>query len=406
MRPDRPHRAVPILLVLLLLLAACGGEDAATTTTDDTAADGDDGADEAPDGDPIRIGMAADFSDVYSFYDIPVRDGAEFAIEEINAAGGIDGRPLELTSRDGRNDQPETLRATQELLDGGAAALLGTTGDPFVAQAQLACAADTAITTGDGTAPTLVGDAGDCAYQLVLSDTLSGAVAAEFALEEGYETAYLLGSSEVPYTANLPRYFATVFEDGGGEIVGEGEFRIDSGDFGAQVTEIAALSPAPDVIFTPMFVPDTPVFMRQLRSAGVDIPVVSTDGSHDTSLLDAGEAVEGLVLTTHGLPEEGNVLDELFARYAESSGSEPESVVFGVGYDQMTGLAQAIEAAGSAEPADVLAAMGDISVDGATGEMVIDPDTRRATKAISIVEVVDGAFNLVDQRVPETILEP
>ncbi len=196
-----------------------------------------------------------------------------------------------------------------------------------------------------------------------------------------------------------------MFEDGGGEVVGEGEFRIGSGDFGAQVTEIAALDPAPDVIFTPMFVPDTPVFMRQLRSAGVDIPVISTDGSHDASLLEAGEAVEGLVFTTHGLPAEGNALAELFARYAESSGSEPDSVVFGVGYDQMTGLAQAIESAGSTDPADVLAAISSISVDGATGEMTVDPDTRRATKAITIVRVVDGTFEFVDQRVPETILD-
>lgn len=382
-----------VLLAAGLVLAACGGGG-------DTATEGGEG------GEPIRIGFVGDFSDVYSFYDVPVRDGAQFAIDEINAEGGVLGRQLELTTEDGRNDQALTLQLTEELLDSEPAYLIGTTSDPYVAQGIAACAAGVPISTGDGTAPTLVGDAGECAFQLVMSDNIQAGVAAQYARDQGYETAFLLRSTEVPYTGNLPTYFEDAFTELGGDVLGEEEFRIDAGDYSAQVTTIANLAPAPDVIFTPMFLPDTPVFMRQLRAAGVDIPVLSTDGNHDAALLDAGDAVEGLTFTTHGLPAEGNELEGFFSAYEEAEGEAPASVVYGVGYDEIYMLAGAIEAAGSAEPAAIAEALAGISeFEGVTGEVTMDAGTRRAAKTVTLVQVTDGELTLVDSFLPEYVPE-
>lgn len=408
-------RLMVLLLVLVLGAAACaqnggGGDEAAGGDAGEAGGDGTEAAGEdqgEAEGEPIIVGHAADFSDVYSFYDIPIRDGFQFAVEEINAEGGVLGRPLELRTSDGRNDQALTLEATQGFIDQGASYLIGTTGDPFIAQAQLACSANIPISTGDGTAPTLVQDAGECAYQLVMSDNLQGAAAAEYAREQGYETAFVVGSSEIPYTENLPEYFQEVFEAEGGEVVGEAEYRIESAEFGPIVTRIRNADPQPDVIFTPMFVPDTPVFVRQLRAAGVDIPVISTDGAHDASLLEAGDAVEGMTFTTHGLATDGNALDELFSRYEEAEGSRPESPVFGVGYDEAHLLAQAIEDAGSAEPADIMEGLANVDgVEGATGTVTMDPETRRSEKTIALVSVENGEFTLVDERTPETVPDP
>ena len=114
------------------------------------------------------------------------------------------GRPLELKTVDMRNDVAEAAKVTQQLIDDGAAYLIGTVGDGILAEGQVACTAGVPISTGLGTAPTLVGDMGDCAYQLVMSDNIQAAVLAEYALAEGYETAYVLGSNEIPYTRDLP----------------------------------------------------------------------------------------------------------------------------------------------------------------------------------------------------------
>ncbi len=388
-------RLLALAAVLLLVAAACSKKE----TTEG-------GGGGAASGDPIKVGYAGDFSDVYSYYDIPIRDGAQFAIDEINAAGGVLGRPLELITRDNKNDVAVGTRGAQELLDEGIVYMIGSTADSFLAQSQLVCDAGIPTSTGDSTAPTLTQDI-PCAYQLVISDNVQGAVAAEYALEQGYQTAYLVGSEEIPYTANLPTYFEQVFTAGGGEIVGEDQYQIGAGDYSAQATKIANLDSQPDVIFTPMFIPDTPVFLKQLRQAGVETPVISTDGNHDAALSDTGsEALDGFVFTTHAFPGEGTPLAEFDATFEEATGSPPVSVVVGIGYDEVYALKQAIEAAGSADPADIIAALANVDYTRVTGTIKMNPETRRAEKEVTIVAMDGDQMTYVGAKYPATVPEP
>ena len=165
---------------------------------------GDTDASGAASGDPIVIGFPADLTTDWAYYDSPMQEGAQFAVDQINENGGVLGRPLELQTVDMRNDVAEAAKVTQQLIDDGAVYLIGTVGDGILAEGQVACAANIPISTGLGTAPTLVGDMGECAYQLVMSDNIQAAVLAEYAIAEGYETAYVLGSNEIPYTKDLP----------------------------------------------------------------------------------------------------------------------------------------------------------------------------------------------------------
>jgi branched-chain amino acid transport system substrate-binding protein len=298
-----------------------------------------------------------------------MEEGARFAVDEINDAGGVLGRPLELRTVDMRNDVAEGAKLTQQLIDQGAVYLIGTVGDGILGEGSVACAGGIPISTGLGTAPSLVGDMGDCAYQLVMSDNIQAAVMAEYALEQGFRTAYVLGSSEIPYTKNLPLYFTDAFEHGGGSVVATDEYKISAGDYSAVVTKIASTDPAPDAIYTPMFIPDTNVFLRQLRQAGVDIPVLSADGNADPALLDAGEkAIDGLtftnsVCTAEGDPNIQSFYDDYNARYGE----DPASYVAVIGYDEVNIVKSVIEAAGSAEPADIIAGLANVAYDGISG---------------------------------------
>ncbi len=208
-------------------------------------------------GEPIVIGFPADLTTDWAYYDSPMEEGAQFAVDQINEAGGVLGRPLELKTVDMRNDVAEAAKVTQQLIDDGAVYLIGTVGDGILAEGQVACTAGVPISTGLGTAPTLVGDMGECAYQLVMSDNIQAAVLAEYALGEGYRTAYVLGSNEIPYTKDLPTFFADAFENGGGTVVGTDQYKIGAGDYSAVVTKLANVDPAPDAVFTPMFIPDS-----------------------------------------------------------------------------------------------------------------------------------------------------
>jgi branched-chain amino acid transport system substrate-binding protein len=236
-----------------------------------------------------------------------MEEGAQFAIDQINASGGVLGRQLELKTIDMRNDVAEGAKVTQQLIDEGAVYLIGTVGDGILAEGSVACAAGVPISTGLGTAPSLVGDMGSCAYQLVMSDNIQAAVLAEYAVAQGYQTAYTLGSSEIPYTKNLPIYFTDAFEHAGGTVVGSDEYKIGAGDYSAVVTKLQNADPTPDVVFTPMFIPDSIVFLRQLRQAGLTMPVLSTDGNADAALLDAGaKAIDGLTFTNSVCTAEGD----------------------------------------------------------------------------------------------------
>lgn len=352
----------------------------------------------------IKIGMVADFSGDYAFYDSMVRDGAQFAFDEINKAGGILGRPLEFIVRDGRNEQNLSVRLTEEIISEGVSYIIGSCSQPLVAMGVVACKAGVPMSTGTSTAPVLVRQMGSCGFQWVMTDDVQGAAAAKWAYGHGYRTVYLLQSTEYPYSKNLPLYFKDAFERLGGKVIGILQFRMFGGDFSAQVTKLASLSPKPDAIFTPMFLPDPPPFMRQLRAAGVDIPVIGGDGMHDDAILEAGEAMEGVVFVGHGFPSKGNPMDELYNRYKEAKGKFPAGTIFGLGYDEAYIVKATIEATGSAERSALLAALPNVKgFKGVTGETNMNPQNHRARRPGWIVKIKNGAFSLVDVVSPDYV---
>ncbi len=384
------RRTVVLAFALALVGAAC--------STSDETSEGTGGGGEAS-GDPIVIGFPADLSTDWAYYDVPMQEGAQFAVDQINDAGGVLGRPLELQTVDMRNDLAEAAKVTQQLIDDGAVYLIGTVGDGILAEGQVACGAGVPISTGLGSAPTLVGDMGECAFQLMMSDNVQAAVLAEYGLGQGYSSAYVLGSSEIPYTRDLPIFFADAFENGGGTVVATDEYKIGAGDYSAVVTKIANADPTPDVIFTPMFIPDSAVFYRQLRQAGVTTPVLSTDGNGDAALLDAGErAIDGLTFSNSICTREGDPdVQAFYDDYEERYGSEPSSYVAVIGYDEVNAIAGAIEAAGSAEPDALQEQLLQLDHTGISGQIPMDPETRRANKPVALIQMDGTNFTCLEQ---------
>lgn len=356
---------------------------------------------------PIKIGFVSDFSGMWATNEVPTRDGARFAVDEINAAGGVLGQPLVLIVRDGQDDPALTVRLIEELIREGVVYIIGTVGDCIVSTCHVACEADIPISTGIGSAPTLVEDGGECCFTVIFNDPVQASVAAKYAYDQGYRTAFMMRSHEFPYVEDLPTYFQESFEHYGGEVIGEDEFRSEAGDYSAIVTTIAGLPELPDVIYTPMICPDSNVFMRQLRAAGMETPVIGPDTDDNPVLLDAGQAVEGFVFTTSGFPVEGTPLGDFYDRYEAVTGKRPDCIFYALGYDEIYAVKQAIETAGSAEPGAIMEAFANLKdFKGITGTWSMDPETRRAEKGITIVKVENNTFTYVDQFYPEFVPEP
>lgn len=380
------RRSVVLGFVFCLIGTACS-----TSSSTSTGGGSDGGSAGAK---PIIIGFPADLSTNWAYYDSPMAEGAQFAVDQINANGGVLGRPLVLTTVDMRNDVSQGAKVTQQLIDQGAAYLIGTVGDGILAEGQVACAAGVPISTGLGTAPSLVGAMGPCAYQLVMSDNIQAAVLAEYALAQGYKTAYLLGSNEIPYTQDLPVYFSDAFRHGGGTVVGTDQYKIGAGDYSAVVTKLANVNPAPDVVFTPMFVPDSAVFLRQLRQAGLTMPVLSTDGNADPALIAAGaNALDGLTFSNSVCTAEGDpAVQAFYDAYKAKYGKDPSSYVAVIGYDEVNLVAAAIKAAGSTESGAIIQQLAKTDFTGISGHVVMNPTTRRANKGAALIQMNGTKF--------------
>ncbi len=365
------------------------------------------GSDSGGDGDAqtLRIGFSAALSGAYAAYDVPLLNGMEFAAQEINAAGGP--ITIEIVSKDNKGDQTQTLTAAQELLDDGVNIHVMTTADAGPAVAQLVSDAGGMISVGGNTAPSIVRDGGERTFAFVFGDNQQASADAEHACDSGYKSVYLLGSPEIPYTKDMTGFFADAFaEICGGEVVGEDTFKIGQTEFGAVVTKIQNADPVPDVIFSPIFVPDSGAFLKQLRSAGVDTPFVTTDGNDSSLFADSGgSAVDGTVYSTHGFNSDGSPIADFVAAYTEWKGSAPESNTFeAIGRDNVYGLLEAVKVAGSSEADAVLeAVLGLADLDLLTGTTTMNAETRMPDKEITLVQMKGTEFTLLKTFVPSYI---
>lgn len=400
----RRHLMLALLLVSALamtLAAACGSEEESGGTGD---------ASESPAA-VFKIGFSADLSDGFSSYDTPILQGVEFAIDEINAAGGVEGMMLELAYKDNKNDKALAIQTTQELINDGIQYLIGTTSDNVTATARLAGEKEIPSDTGDGTAPNLPKDNGEFAFQYIMGDNVQGAAMANYCYTDlGYRTAYLLKSPDVAYSNNLPLYFKEVFERLGGEVVGTADYKLGAGDFSAQVTKIQNASPKPDMIYTPMFMPDTPVFLKQLKAAGVDIPVVSSDGNDTPDILTAGpEALDGMILTTFAYPEPGTTLADFYDKFEAGTGKAPDTVIVANGYDLIYVLKAGLEASGGEGGAALRDAIKNLSGVqlATTDDFVMDPATRQAKREVCLLKMEGNEFTFVKYLpFPDFVPEP
>ncbi len=160
------------------------------------------------------------------------------------------------------------------------------------------------------------------------------------------------------------------------------------------------------MLFSPIFVPDSGALLKQLRSAGVETPLITTDGNDTTLFVDSGgSAVDGTVYSTHGFDEPGTPMAEFIDQYTEWKGSPPESNTFeAIGRDNIYAYVQAAENAGSVEPDALLAAVLALKdVPLLTGDMTMDPETRLPTKPITLVKMEGTEYTLLEQIIPSYI---
>ena len=364
-----------------------------------------------PTGDPIKIGAIYNLTGAQASLDGPSANGAKLAVKEINEAGGVLGRPVELVLYDGKTDAATIGNSATQLVDSDkVVAMMGfSDSDMVLAAAPIAAQAGVVFVTSGATSPKLPEQVPDYLYMACFGDNVQAAAGAEYAFNTlGAKTSYLLIDKGMEFTLLLGQYFKDRFTELGGEIVLEDTYQTGDKDFSAQITKLKALGTMPDMLFISSGPDDAGTIVKQFRDAGVDVPVMSGDG-FDTPLLVeiAGAGADNVYFATHSLinAELGtDAVKQFMAAYEGEYGTPPENAFAGLGYDAAKLLADAISRAGSDDPEAVRMALSETKdFPGVTGSITYPEGTRIPQKGVTIILVKDGTFTLAAEVVPEKV---
>lgn len=360
--------------------------------------------------DTIKIGGGFDLSGTESSLDLPASNGAQLAIKEINAAGGVLGKQLEFVLRDSKYQMDTTaVIAKQFVEEDKVAAVIGfTDSDSVLAAGPIIQDAGIPFLTAGATSPKLPDQVGDMMFLACFGDNVQAAAGAEYAFKNFGKTAYLLSDMGVEYTTLLGQYFKARYTEMGGTIVLEDTYEDSATDFSAQITKLKALATQPDFYYIAAMPYNVGPVVKQLREAGLTGPVVGGDGYDTPDLVSvAGESANDVYFTTHALMDKDNGTDgikKFIAAYNAEYGHDPENAFAALGYDSAYLLADAIKRAGSTDPKAIQAALLDTKdFPGITGSITFANGSHVPQKGVTLIKVMDQKLTLAAEVVPEKV---
>jgi branched-chain amino acid transport system substrate-binding protein len=356
--------------------------------------------------DPIRIAALYSLTGGLSSLDGPSLKGAQLYVDQVNSAGGVLGRQIELVTFDTRTDQQVTATAAQEAVSEGVVAGFGQSDTTFVmAAAPTFQEAGIPFVTSGATHPMLPTWVGDHMFMAAFGDDDQSYAIADYAYDTmGLRRVYVWTDNSMDFTRALTKFFVERFTERGGEIIEEDFFMMGDTDFSAQIARLEAVDPTPDAVFISAIPSEAGLSVRQIREAGISMPIISGDG-FDTQLVatvPGPELANDVFFSTHTyLADDRPEVQEFIDAYTEFHGGPPENSFAPLGYDAIGLIVNAIEQAGSAEPSairDALEATRDYKA--VTGTVSYTRENMVPPKPVSIISVQNAEFNV------ETIWRP
>ena len=361
---------------------------------------------------PIVIGAAIAQSGFAAPYDHDPSRAAEIAIEAINAKGGVLGRPLKMIYADTKSDLAHGAVAGMEVLDSGADIVIVTGDYDFGGGAARAANARGKIAISPFAADPKFGVQGIGPYAFTFSTAslTVGTVMAEFCWDRGWRTAYSLTQNTIQYDQSVTRSFRERFAELGGELLGEDSFAMDDASIAPQITRLGALPKAPDVVLLSAFTPAGPTALRQIRAAGIDLPVISAEDMDGDYWLASVPNLSNFYFAAMASIFGDDPRDDVRAfidAFTAMHGAHPATAHTITGHDAIMGIAMAIERAGSTDGDEVKAALeafdNEVMLAGPTS---FSPDLHiNLNRPLVIMGVQDGRHGFVELRSPMKVPE-
>ncbi|MBS0633673.1 MAG: ABC transporter substrate-binding protein [Verrucomicrobia bacterium] len=346
----------------------------------------------------IKVGEFASLTGKEAAFGQSSHKGTLLAVEDLNAAGGVLGRKIELLTEDNQSKQGESATIVKKLIARDkVVAILGEVASSRSLEAAPVCQAFKVPMISPSSTNPAVTEKGNYIFRVCFIDPFQGVVMAKFAKNTlKLKKLGLLTSVSSAYSVGLAKYFKERFIADGGEVVIEQKFSEGDKDFKAQLTAIKAAGV--DGIFAPGYYTEAALICQQARGLGMNLPIFGGDGWEAPQLIElGGSAVEGTYYSTHYTPENSAPAVQDFVKKfrARFDGETPDAMA-ALGYDSMMVLADSIKRAGSAERPKIRAALAATKdYQGVTGNTTMDAE-RNATKAAVVITVKDGKFKFVE----------
>ncbi|RHR09250.1 amino acid ABC transporter substrate-binding protein [Clostridium sp. AF20-17LB] len=386
-----------LAMAMAASLTACGSSSSTTETTTAAAAAGES---TAASGEVFKIGGIGPVTGAAAVYGLAVKNGAQIAVDEINADGGINGYQIDFQFQDDEHDAEKSVNAYNTLKDWGMQMLMGTvTSAPCVAVADKTMADNMFQITPSGSSV-------ECAqnpnvFRVCFSDPDQGAASATYIAENKLadKIAVIYDSSDV-YSSGIYEKFASEAANHGLDIVAAEAFTADSNkDFSTQLQK--AKDAGADLVFLPIYYTEASLILNQANTMGYAPKFFGCDGMDGILQVDNFDTklAEGLMLLTPFAADADDELTQKFVTaYKEKYGETPIQFAADA-YDAIYAIKAAAEEAGitpetsSSDTCDKMKeAMLKITVNGLTGENMTWTEDGEPHKAPKAVKVVDGAY--------------
>lgn len=375
-------------VLMVLAMAACGGEPA------------NNGGNDTPDTTTVKIGGIGPLTGAYANYGLSEKNGAELAVKEINEAGGIAGKQIELSYQDSQGESESAVNAYGKLMDWGMEVSLGCvlSGE----NASVVAAArddDVLLITPSGSADKCI-DGNDKAFRVCFYDSYQGAAAAQYIKDNNMvDTVGILYQSDNDYSVGLYNAFVAKCGELGITIAETQTFTSSTNtDFSTQVS--ALVSSGVKLVFIPLYAEEASTFLTQAHGKFADdVYFFGADGldgilgkvEQDTSL-----ANNVLMLTPFAADNPAENVQSFVKKYQEAYGATPDQFAADA-YDAIYAIKAAVEKAGSTSGAALASALTSLTVEGVTGTMTWGSDGN-TNKPASAILYYDGVGTLFDSQ--------
>ena len=336
-----------LMAIPVLALVACGGDD----------------------GDAFRIGVMESLTGPGETYGTVANQAKQLAVDEINAAGGINGRMLELVVEDSKCNAQDAITAYNKLTDvDGVKIILGTScSGAMLGAAPLAEEEGVVLFSGLATNPDIA-EAGDYIFRTAMSDAQLGIDTGNLLWADGIRTLATINES-TDYAEGVRRESVAQFEKRGGTVVAEERYPTDTTDYRSQLTKL--LNENPDALHVAAqaeFAGGT--IVKQARELGFEGPIYSDVVAVGTTALEiAGDAATGLKAVSADLDPSNNKAQEVLKSFREKYDYITLPWYIGSAYDDVYITAECLKKTGDDQDADGFRdCLYDITWSGAIGD--------------------------------------